>query len=380
MINWTDEQLELKNSISKWSESLSENYLYKDKHSEFSFDKWQLIKEMGILALPIDGQYGGLDQDVLTTMLVLQELGRCCQDAGISFVAASSIVSTEIPLQHFGNSEQKQKYLPSLCAGEIIGAHAITEPDHGSDAFDMRTRAEKQGDQYILNGNKVFISNGPIADLFVVYARTNKDAGVLGGYSAFLINKSTPGFSTGRPIEKMGLRTAPLCEVYFDDCKVSADQLLGKEGQGFPIFNYVMKWEVLCSFAVTIGEMERLVAKCCEYSKMRTQFGQAIAKYQAVSHKIANMKISLESSRALLYQAGKKFLEGKNTTVDIAIAKIVVSESFVQTALDAIQIFGAYGYMHETGIEQYLRNAIGGKIYSGTSEIQRNTIASMIGL
>lgn len=380
MVDWTDDQLELKKSIFKWSEALNENYLCKDKHSEFSFDKWQLIKEMGILALPIDCEYGGLGQDVLTTMLVLQELGRCSQDAGLSFVTASHIVSTEIPLQFFGTPEQKKKYLPSLCAGEIIGAHAITEPDSGSDAFHMRTRAVKKGDRYILNGNKAFTSNGPIADLFIVYARTKKDANVLEGYSAFLVNRSTPGFSTGRPIDKMGLRTAPLCEICFDDCEIPADQLLGKEGQGFSIFNYVMKWEVLCSFAVNIGEMERLISKCVEYSKMRNQFGEPIAKYQAISHKIANMKIGLESSRALLYQAGQRVLQGKNTTTDIAIAKVVTSESFVQTAMDAIQIFGAYGYMHETGIEHYLRNAIGGKIYSGTNEIQRNTIASMLAL
>ncbi|MGD9210167.1 MAG: acyl-CoA dehydrogenase, partial [Desulfobacteraceae bacterium] len=275
---------------------------------------------------------------------------------------------------------QKEKHLFDLCSGSIIGAHAITEPDSGSDAFSMRTRAVKKNDRYILNGSKVFISNGPIADLFIIYARTDKEQGTLGGYSAFLVPKSTPGFSTGRPIEKMGLRTAPLCEVYFDDCELSPDQLLGKEGQGFSIFNYVMKWEVLCSFAVNIGEMERLIGKCIEYSKMRTQFGQSIGKYQAISHKIVNMKIGLESSRALLYQAGQKMLQGKNITTDIALAKIVTSESYVQTALDAIQVFGAYGYMHESGIEHFLRNAVAGKIYSGTSEIQRNTVATMMGL
>lgn len=379
-MNWTDEQLSLKNAISKWSNALSRDYLISEKKSEFSYEKWELIKEMGILALPIDSKYGGLNQDILTTMLVLQELGRCNEDAGLNFITASHIVSTEVPLQNFGTRNQKNKYLPLLCNGDKIGAHAITEPDSGSDAFKMRTRAIKKENHYILNGNKVFVSNGPIADLFVIYACTKKNRGVLGGYSAFLLERTTPGLTIGSPIEKMGLRTAPLCEVYFDDCKIQANQLLGREGQGFTIFNFVMKWEVLCSFAIHIGEMERLISKCIEYSKLRMQFGKAISKFQAISHKIADMKIGLESSRALLYRAAEKMLHGKNTTLDIAIAKVISSEKYVESAMDAIQIFGAYGYMHESGIEQYLRNAIGSKIYSGTSEIQRNTIASMMGL
>lgn len=379
-MNWSDEQLELRNSVSKWSKSLSENHLDLEKLSEFSMQKWQLIKKMGILSLCIEADFGGLDQDLLTTMLVLQELGKCCEDSGLNFVISTHMVSTGIPIQKFGTLEQKNKYLPSLCTGEMIGAHTITEPDSGSDAFNMHTRALRDGDRYILTGSKSFVSNGPIADLFVVYAKTNKDKGILGDYSAFLVEKSIPGLSIGKPIEKMGLRTAPLCEVYFDDCELPVIQLLGKEGQGFSIFNYVMKWEILCSFAVTLGEMERLISLCIHYCKIRKQFNQPISMFQAISHKIANMKIGLESSQALLYQAGQRMAQGKNTSSHIAIAKVVTSESYVNMAQEAIQIFGAYGYMHETGIEQYLRNAIGSKIYSGTVEIQRNTIASMLGL
>jgi alkylation response protein AidB-like acyl-CoA dehydrogenase len=211
----------------------------------------------------------------------------------------------------------------------------------------------------------------------VVYASTK--AGPLEGFSAFLLDKSTPGLSTGRPISKMGLRTAPLCEIYFDSCQICQDQLLGKEGQGYAIFDYVMKWGVLCSFAINIGEMEYLLNRCLEYSRIRKRYGRPILDFPYISHKIADIKIALESSRALLYQAGQRFQQGKNATVDIAIAKIVTSESYVKAAQDAIQIFGAYGYMQETGIEKYLRNSVASKIYSGISDTHKNTIASMIG-
>jgi alkylation response protein AidB-like acyl-CoA dehydrogenase len=381
MIDWTDDQLELKNCIHRWSEALNENCLYHDRHCEFSFKKWQIIKDMGILSVPIASEYGGMGQDVLTTMLLLETLGNCCQDAGLNFVVASHIVSTAIPIHKFGSRNQRDTFLPLLCSGKMIGAHAITEPDSGSDAFSMRTHAVKNDKGYLINsGSKVFISNGPIADLFVIYVCTDKSKGTLGGFTAFLVDKSTPGFSTGRPIPKMGLRTAPLCELYFDDCQLRLEQRLGKEGQGFAIFNYIMKWEILCSFAVNIGEMEYLLNRCIEYSKIRRQFNSPISKFQAISHKIAEMKIGLESSRALLYRAGLAFSQGKNPSVDVAIAKVVTSESFVKIAQEAIQIFGAYGYMEETGIEKYLRDAIASKIYSGSSEIQKNTIASMIGL
>lgn len=380
MINWTDEQLELKNIPYKWAEALNENCLELDEHAEFSLKKWEIIKDMGILAVPIKHEYGGLQQDVLTTMLVLETLGNCCEDAGLNFVVSSHIVSTAIPLQKFGTPKQQEKYLPSLSTGKKIGAHAITEPGGGSGVLSMRTRAIKNDKGYLLDGSKMFISNGPIADLLVVYASTIKDAGALEGVSAFLLDKSTPGLSTGRPISKMGLRTAPLCEIYFDNCQIRPDQLLGKEGQGFAIFNYVMKWEVLCSFAINIGEMEYLLNRCIEFSKIRKRYGKPLSEFQAISHKIADIKIALESSRALLYQAGQRFQQGKNATVDIAIAKIVTSESYVKAAQEAIQIFGTYGYMQETGIEKYLRNSVASKIYSGTSEIQKNTIASMIGL
>jgi alkylation response protein AidB-like acyl-CoA dehydrogenase len=379
MIQWTDAQTELRNSVVEWSGRLNDT-AEAQSDKENLLKMWQVVREMGVLSLPIKSEYGGLEQDILTTLYVLESFGRHCHDSGFSFAVSSHIVSTSIPIQKFGNETQKYKYLPDLCSGKKIGAHAISEVESGSDAWNMKTHARKADNGYILNGNKTFVSNGPVADTFIVYARTSDTAGTLGGFTAFILDSDTAGFSRGNPMKKMGLNTSVLCDLFFDDCYLTADRVLGKEGQGFSIFNYVMKWEVLCSFIINVGEMEQLLSRCIEYSKARKQYGEPICKYQAVSHKIADMKISLETAKAMLYKAAFGFQKGTNITVDLAIAKVVTSENFVKSALDALQIFGGHGYMEETGIEKYVRNSVASKIYSGTSEIQRNTIASMLGL
>ena len=379
MIQWTDAQTELRNSVVEWSGRLNDT-AEAQSDKENLLKMWQVVREMGVLSLPIKSEYGGLEQDILTTLYVLESFGRHCHDSGFSFAVSSHIVSTSIPIQKFGNETQRYKYLPDLSSGKKIGAHAISEVESGSDAWNMKTHARKADNGYILNGNKTFVSNGPVADTFIVYARTSETAGTLGGFTAFILDSDTPGFSRGNPMKKMGLNTSVLCDLFFDDCYLTADRVLGKEGQGFSIFNYVMKWEVLCSFIINVGEMEQLLFRCIEYSKTRKQYGEPICKYQAVSHKIADMKISLETAKAMLYKAAFGFQKGTNITVDLAIAKVVTSENFVKSALDALQIFGGHGYMEETGIEKYVRNSVASKIYSGTSEIQRNTIASMLGL
>lgn len=379
MIQWTDAQTELRNSVVEWSCRLNDT-AEAQSDKEHLLKMWQVVREMGVLSLPIKSEYGGLEQDILTTLYVLESFGRHCHDSGFSFAVSSHIVSTSIPIQKFGNETQKYKYLPDLCSGKKIGAHAISEVESGSDAWNMKTHARKADNGYILNGNKTFVSNGPVADTVIVYARTSETAGTLGGFTAFILDSDTPGFSRGNPMKKMGLNTSVLCDLFFDDCYLTADRVLGKEGQGFSIFNYVMKWEVLCSFIINVGEMEQLLSRCIEYSKTRKQYGEPICKYQAISHKIADMKISLETAKAMLYKAAFGFQKGTNITVDLAIAKVVTSENFVKSALDALQIFGGHGYMEETGIEKYVRNSVASKIYSGTSEIQRNTIASMLGL
>ncbi len=366
--------------IAELGSALSEDHIGWDQRCEFPWHKWQMIRESGILGLPFPSEYGGSDQDLIATMKVLEALGYHCADSGLNMAVSTQIVSTGIPLMRFGTEQQKQNYLSRVCSGGSVCAHAITEPGGGSDAFSMRTSATECGKKYILNGRKTFISNGPIADLFMVYAMTDKNQGALGGGTVFLVERGTPGFSTGEPIAKMGLRTLQLSDLIFEDCQVSTENIIAKPGLGFPILEYVMKWEILCGFAISVGEMQRRLEKSIEYAKNRKQFGQAIGSFQAVANKIVDMQVGVKTSREMLYRTATKIQRKENATIDLAIAKLVASEANVASALHAVQIFGGKGYMVEHGVEKELRNSIAGTIYSGTSEIQRNKIASMLGI
>ncbi|MBI3896787.1 MAG: acyl-CoA dehydrogenase family protein [Gammaproteobacteria bacterium] len=380
MITWTEEQEALREPIEKCVHSINKDCIARDERGEFPRDGWQKLAELGLFRLPFPEAYGGLGQDVLTTMYVLEELGRCCRDGGFNQAVSTHLVSTGVPLNRFGSDALKARYLPAVCDGRLIGAHAMTEPNSGSDAMAMRTRAVLKDDRYVLNGSKTFISNAPIADLLVVYAITNPDGTALDALTAFLVDRRTPGVSVGNPLKKMGQRTGPIAEVFLDDVVVPADHIIGRAGLGFAIFNYVMKWEVLLSFVINCGEMDRRLNDCIDYVRQRKTFGQPIGKYQAVSHKLADMKIGLELARNWLYHTGAMFQRGKNITAEVAIAKVAASEFNVESALSAIRIFGGAGYMVESGIESGLRDAVAGTIYTGTNEMQRNYIAAMLGL
>ncbi|MEV6175000.1 acyl-CoA dehydrogenase family protein [Streptomyces sp. NPDC051954] len=379
MITWTEDQRRLREGLAPLLAKLSDGHVERDADAAFPRAQWDLLRATGILGLPFEERWGGLGQDLLTTMYVLEGLGLGCRDAGLNFSVCSHLVSTGVPLQRFGSEELKARYLPGLCSGELIGAHAISEPDSGSDALAMRTRAERDGDDFVLTGSKAFVSNGPVADVITVYARTSDRPGPL-SITAFLVDRATPGLTVGRPVAKMGLRTSPLCELYFDECRVPATQVVGRRGGGFLVMDHVMRWEILCSFVINAGEMRDRVERCAEYARTRTQFGQPIGSYQAVSHKVVDMEIGVETARHWLYSAAARLAAGENVTRDIAIAKLVTSEANVASALAAVQIFGGNGYMAEYGVEKELRNSVAGTIYSGTSEIQRNRIASTLGL
>lgn len=379
MISWNADQRALRAGLATWCEALSADHVEQDAQGVFPWDKWKLIKECGILQLPFDECWGGLGQDLLTTMHVLEGLGYGCRDGGLNFSVSTHIVSTGIPVQAFGSADLKARYLPGICAGDTIGAHAISEPDGGSDALAMRTRARRDGDHYVLDGSKAFVSSGAVADLFVVYARTHPDAGPL-GLTPFLVERDTPGFEIGNPIAKMGLRTSPLTELFFHECRIPAANVVGRPGGGFIVLDHVMKWEVLCSFVINLGEMEHRLERCIDYARTRHQFGSPIGSFQAIAHKIADMKVGVEITRKCLYDAAEAVAENRNATIDLAIAKLVASEHNFASAAAAVQIFGGNGYMAEYGLEKDLRNAVAGTIYSGTSEIQRNRISSMLGL
>ncbi len=284
-----------------------------------------------------------------------------------------------MPILMFGTDEQKSKYLPKLCDGTWVGAHAMSEPDSGSDAFGLRTKAERKGDRYVLNGTKMFVTNAPVGDLFLAFATVDRNKGMW-GVTGFLIEKDTKGLTVSKPIEKMGLKTSPMAEVVLEDCEVPAENLLGREGLGATIFNHSMGWERSCILATDVGAMERLVEKCVCYAKERQQFGKPLGSFQLVAAKIAEMKVRLEASRLLLYRAAWSQSEGKMNALEAAIAKLFISEAAVQSGLDAIQLHGGYGYMKEFEVERELRDAIGGRLYSGTSEIQKLIIARQLGL
>jgi alkylation response protein AidB-like acyl-CoA dehydrogenase len=256
----------------------------------------------------------------------------------------------------------------------------MTEPDSGSDAFALRTRAERDGQGFRINGRKTFISNGPVADLVIVFAVTDQSKGYHGGVSALLVDSKSPGFSVSQKFEKMGLRTSPLGELVFEDLFVSQECLLGGVGGGTEVFTQAMDWERVCLFASHVGAIERLLETSIAQARGRKQFGQAIGKFQAVAHKIADMKVELEAARLLTYRAAWRLGRTRTVSMDAAIAKLFVSETLVRTALDAVQVHGGYGYMTEYGVERALRDAVGSTLYSGTSEMQRNIIARWLGL
>jgi hypothetical protein len=380
IVKLSREQMDLKEHAIKFArKELNEGAKEREKRGEFSMESWKKCAEYGIHGLALPEKYGGLGMDIMSCVLTMEGLGYACKDSGLLFALNSHIWTCEMPILKFGTEKQKEKYLRLLRDGSFIGGHAITEPDSGSDAFNMRAKAEKKDDRYILNGTKIFISNAPIADILLVFAITDKTKG-FGGISAFIVEKGTPGFSIGKPIDKLGLKSSPMSEVILEDCEISAENLLGPEGAGSAIFNSEMDWERSCLFATHLGAMENILEDTIRYAKERKQFGQQIGKFQSISHKIADMKVRIELSRLMLYKVVSIKAEGKRANLESSIAKLFISESYVQTCLDALQIHGAYGYTTEFDIERHLRDSLGGKIYSGSSEIQRNIIARFLGL
>jgi alkylation response protein AidB-like acyl-CoA dehydrogenase len=377
---WNDEQKAIRDEIIRFARrELNENLIERDHSEEFSREGWLKCARMGIHGLPIPAEYGGGGSDILTTVCALEALGYGCRDNGLLFSINAHMWTSEIPILMFGTETQKHKYLPKLVSGEWVGNNAISEPMSGSDAYSLRTRAERKGDRYVLNGSKTFVSNAPIADVLIVFANVDPSRGAA-GVSAFLVDKGTPGFLISRKLQKMGLRTSPMAEISFTDCEVPVDNLLGQEGSGQAIFTSSMEWERTCILASHLGGMQRILEKCADYARERKQFGQPIGKFQSISNKVAEMEVRLETSRLVLYKAAWLKKQGKHALREAAIAKLHVSEACIQTCLDAIQIHGGYGYMTEFEFERELRDAVGGTLYSGTSEIQKLIIAGFRGL
>jgi alkylation response protein AidB-like acyl-CoA dehydrogenase len=377
---WSDEQLAFRKSVIQFAQKeLNYDVIEADRAEEFSWEGWKKCAGFGIHGLPVPEEYGGSGADILTTVVGMEALGYGCKDNGLIFSINAHMWTSEIPLLTFGTAEQKQRFLPRLSSGEIVGAHAITEPSSGSDAYSLKTRAERRGNCYVLNGSKTFITNAENADVITVFANVDPSRGAA-GITGFIIERGTPGLSVSRRLEKMGLRTSPTCEVTLTDCTVPASSILGKEGSGPAIFTASMEWERICIMASKLGAMQRLLETSVKYANERRQFGEPIGKFSAVSDRIAEMDCRLEASRLLLYKAAWLKKNGKHPLREAAIAKLFVAEAFVQSALDAVKVHGGYGYMTEYQIERELRDAVAGTIYSGTSDIQRKIIAGFHGL
>jgi hypothetical protein len=334
---------------------------------------------MGIPGLAVPAQYGGLGQDPLTVVGALERLGYACRDNGLLFSLNAHMWTACAPVLAFGSERQKAKYLPRLCSGEWIGGNAMSEPGSGSDAYGMRTTAEKRGEFYVLNGSKTFVTNAPVADVLVVFAVTSQSKRSA-GISAFLVDTSSKGSSVGRQLEKMGLRTSPMAEVFFDECEVHEENLLGREGAGASLFTHSMTWERGCILSSAIGAMQRVFDVCRTYAKSRQQFGQRIGKFQQVASKLVDMKLRIESARLIAYYGAYQRSLGRSALLESALTKLHVSECWVKNCEDAIQVHGGVGYMTEYQIERELRDAVGSRIYSGTNEIQRNLAAAMMGM
>jgi alkylation response protein AidB-like acyl-CoA dehydrogenase len=379
--SWSEDQLALRDTYARFAaETLNAGLLERDRGSTFSRENWQKCADFGILGLSVPEEYGGISEvDILTAMLAMEGLGYGCRDNGLTFGLNAQLWTVQLPIVRFGTVEQKQRFLPELCSGRRIGAHAITEPDAGSDVFSLQTRAEKRDGGYLLNGTKRLVTFGPIADLALVFVTLDPALGNW-GITALVVERGTPGFRSGPVQEKMGLRTVPIGELVFEDCFVPAENRIGPEGAGVSISNHSLELERCCILASQLGAMERQLEESIRYARERRQFGQPIGKFQSVSNRIAGMKLRLETARLLLYKVAWLKKQDKPAMLEAALLKLHLSESFVESGLDAIRIHGGSGYLTEWEVERDLRDAVGGTLYAGTSDIQRNLVARLLGL
>ncbi len=359
--------------------TLNEQLAERDASGTFSIDNWRACAQHGIQGLFVPTEYGGGGHDIVTTIVALEALGYGCRDNGMTLGLNGQMWSVQEPLLHFGSEQQRQRFLPGLCSGELIGAHGMTELHTGSDAFALSTSAVPRDDGFVINGHKIYIGMAPACDIALVFASTDPSVGQW-GISAFIVESSREGFARGPAQSKMGLRTSPLGELTLTDCWVPQSNRLGPMGAGVSIFNNSMEWERSFIFASHVGSMHRQLDAAVQYARERKQFNQPIGKFQSVSNRIVDMKMRFETARMLLYKAAWMKDRGERCATEAAMAKLHIGEAFLASSIDAMRIFGGRGYLSEFEVERDLRDAAGGVIYSGTSDIQRQVIARLLGL
>jgi len=378
---FSEEQLLFRDTIYKYAKNeivpLCEEA---DLKSEFSFEIWKKLGQMGLLGLPFPEEYGGQGADVVTCCLAGEALGHAGVDSGhLLALGAHTYLCTDTLYKH-GNEAQRKKYIPKLASGEWIGCMGLTEPGAGSDAASLQTTAVKKGDRWILNGSKTFITNAPVANVCVVYATVDKSK-KHAGITAFIVEKDFKGFSTGKPFHKMGVRASTTSEVFFEDCEVPEENVLGNIGEGFMYAHQTLEWDRSALLAPFVGGMQFMIEQCARYASERVQFEKPIKSFQAIQHKLADMKVVLEAARLAVYRvASLKDAGYPINHLQASIAKAFVGDWGFKVTSEAVQIFGGYGYIHDYPVERMLRDAKLAQIGGGTSEVQRLIISRLLSL
>lgn len=347
----------------------------RDEEERFDRELFDKMAELGLTGIPWPEEYGGIGSDYLAYVIAVEELSRVCASIGVTLSAHTSLAGW--PVYKFGSEEQKQKYLKPMAQGEKIGAYGLTEPGSGSDAGGMRTTAKLNGDHYVLNGSKIFITNGGIADTYIVFAVTDPESKHK-GTSAFIVEKDFKGFSVGKKESKLGIRSSPTTEIMFEDCIVPKENLLGQEGEGFKIAMMTLDGGRNGIAAQAVGIAQGALDASVAYAKERQQFGKPIAMQQGIGFKLADMATTIEASRLLTYQAAWLESEGLPYGKESAMSKLFAGDTAMKVTTEAVQVFGGYGYTKDYPVERYMRDAKITQIYEGTQEIQRLVISRMI--
>lgn len=375
----TEEQKLFKQSVIEFAQKeIMPGASERDEEARFDRDVWNKAAEFGLMGLPYPEEYGGSGASVMDTALAGEALGYGGLDAGFCLSWGAHVVIGGIPIWQLGTEEQKKKYLPKIASGEWITGLGLTEPEAGSDAAGLLTKAEKKDGYYVLNGTKTFITNGPTGEVFVVLAKTSPEKGSA-GITGFIVEKGFPGFSVGKEIHKTGNRSSPTSELIFENCEVPAENLLGQEDQGFMgVALATLEWERSVMLAAAIGGQEIQLEQCIKYAKERKQFGRPISSFQGVQFMLADMKMWLETSRWILYKVAWNKDQGIMDPLMASVSKLFITEVALKAARNAIQIHGGYGYTKEYAVERAYRDAQLGVLGGGTSEIQRWIIGRLL--
>ncbi|HEY4600775.1 MAG TPA: acyl-CoA dehydrogenase [Cerasibacillus sp.] len=372
----TEEQEMLRKMVRDFAENeVAPTAAERDEEERFDREIFDKMAELGLTGIPWPEEYGGIGSDYVSYVIAVEELSRVCASTGVTLSAHLSLASW--PIYKYGNEEQKKTFLHRLATGQAIGAYALSEPGAGSDVVSMRMTAKKDGDDYILNGNKVWITNGGVADIYIVFAKTDQDARHR-GISAFIVEKGTEGFSFGKKEKKLGIRSSPTTELIFENCRIPKENLLGEEGEGFKIAMSTLDGGRNGIAAQALGIAQGALDASIAYAKEREQFGKPIAYNQGISFKLADMATEVEAARLLTYQAAWLESNGLPYGKESAMSKLFAGDAAMRVTTEAVQVFGGYGYTKDYPVERYMRDAKITQIYEGTNEIQRLVIGRMI--